>query len=67
MTEGGLSSRSPMAESTGDDGCPTFQATVRLDLADTDKTFRWGVVRRPAAGFFYQDMFAGLNRRDVLG
>jgi len=34
----------PMAEIVGEDGCPTFTATVQLDLADADKTFRWGVV-----------------------
>src|SRR4051812_47577394 len=35
---------SSMTEGTGDDGCPVFTATVRLDLADGGKTFKWGVV-----------------------
>jgi 1,4-alpha-glucan branching enzyme len=35
---------SPMQMKTGADGCPIFQATVLLDLADQDKIFKWGVV-----------------------
>ena len=34
---------SAMLEKLGDDGCPTFTASVALDLADRDRTFRWGV------------------------
>lgn len=34
----------PMTEGVGPDGCPVFTATVALDLADRDRTFRWGVV-----------------------
>ncbi|MBI5891027.1 MAG: alpha amylase C-terminal domain-containing protein [Nitrosomonadales bacterium] len=37
-------SESPMREDTGTDGCPMFKATVSLDLADKDKTFKWGVL-----------------------
>ena len=29
---------------SGTDGCPIFKASVSLDLADQDKTFKWGVV-----------------------
>ncbi len=32
-----------MREEIGADGCPTFKASVALDLADQDKTFKWGV------------------------
>jgi 1,4-alpha-glucan branching enzyme len=32
-----------MREEIGTDGCPTFKASVALDLADQDKTFKWGV------------------------
>lgn len=35
---------SPMQEEVGEDGCPIFKAAVSLDLADQDKTFKWGVV-----------------------
>lgn len=35
---------SPMEERIGIDGCPIFNASVSLDLADRDKTFKWGVV-----------------------
>jgi 1,4-alpha-glucan branching enzyme len=35
---------SPMQETLGDDGCPSFSATLPLDLADRDRTFNWGVV-----------------------
>jgi len=35
---------SPMREEIGEDGCPIFTAAVSLDLADQDKTFKWGVV-----------------------
>ncbi len=34
----------PMEEDLGTDGCPVFKATVPLDLADQDKTFKWGVM-----------------------
>jgi 1,4-alpha-glucan branching enzyme len=33
-----------MQEDIGDDGCPIFEASVSLDLADQGKTFKWGVV-----------------------
>src|SRR5215213_3910502 len=35
---------SPMAEVLGDDGCPAFTATAQLDLAESARTFRWGVI-----------------------
>ncbi len=35
---------SPMQEVTGTDGCPIFQGSVALDLADQGKLFRWGVI-----------------------
>lgn len=35
---------SPMWEVTGEDGCPSFRATVQLDWADNGKLFKWGVV-----------------------
>jgi 1,4-alpha-glucan branching enzyme len=35
---------SPMQEEVGEDGCPIFKASISLDLADRDKTFKWGVV-----------------------
>ncbi|MEI6947396.1 alpha-amylase family glycosyl hydrolase [Paraflavisolibacter sp. H34] len=34
----------PMQETTGEDGCPVFTASVSLDLADEGKFFKWGVV-----------------------
>jgi 1,4-alpha-glucan branching enzyme len=34
----------PMQEELGIDGCPSFVASVTLDLADQDKLFKWGVV-----------------------
>lgn len=34
----------PMQEQIGSDGCPSFLASIKLDLADQDKTFKWGVV-----------------------
>ena len=34
---------SSMIERLGDDGCPGFTATIRLDLADCGRTFKWGV------------------------
>ena len=34
----------PMQEKIGPDGCPIFEASVSLDLADRDKTFNWGVL-----------------------
>ena len=33
-----------MQEEVGTDGCPTFRAAVSLDLADQNRTFKWGVV-----------------------
>ena len=33
-----------MQEAIGEDGCPIFKASISLDLADQDKTFKWGVV-----------------------
>jgi 1,4-alpha-glucan branching enzyme len=33
-----------MRAGTGTDGCPVFTALVSLDLADRDKTFKWGVL-----------------------
>ena len=35
---------SPMQEEIGADGCPIFTTAISLDLADQDKTFKWGVV-----------------------
>lgn len=35
---------SPMQEEVGEDGCPIFKATISFDLADQDKTFKWGVI-----------------------
>ncbi|MGH9175514.1 MAG: alpha-amylase family glycosyl hydrolase, partial [Vicinamibacterales bacterium] len=35
---------SPMQEGVGEDGCPMFSASVALDLADQEQTFKWGVV-----------------------
>ena len=35
---------SPMQEEVGEDGCPIFKASISLDLADQDRTFKWGVV-----------------------
>lgn len=37
-------SESPMQNDIGEDGCPIFKTAVLLDLADQDKTFKWGVV-----------------------
>jgi 1,4-alpha-glucan branching enzyme len=34
---------SPMQEDVGEDGCPIFKASVALDLADSHRTFKWGV------------------------
>jgi 1,4-alpha-glucan branching enzyme len=44
----------PMTEGIGEDGCPIFTAMVQLDLADRDRTFRWGVVLDgpPGANFW---------------
>jgi 1,4-alpha-glucan branching enzyme len=39
-----------MQELTGEDGCPMFQASVSLDLADSAKTFGWGVILDAASG-----------------
>jgi 1,4-alpha-glucan branching enzyme len=33
-----------MQEVIGVDGCPTFTASVTLDLANKDKLFKWGIV-----------------------
>ena len=35
---------SPMQEELGEDGCPIFKAPISFELADRDKTFKWGVV-----------------------
>jgi 1,4-alpha-glucan branching enzyme len=35
---------SPMQEGVGEDGCPIFSASIALDAADQDRTFKWGVV-----------------------
>ncbi len=37
-------SESLMQEVTGEDGCPMFQGSVSLDLVDSVKTFKWGVI-----------------------
>jgi 1,4-alpha-glucan branching enzyme len=34
---------SPMQEEAGEDGCPIFKASISLDVADQDRTFKWGV------------------------
>ena len=34
---------SPMQGEVGEDGCPIFKASISLDLADQDRTFKWGV------------------------
>jgi 1,4-alpha-glucan branching enzyme len=34
----------PMSQEVGEDGCPIFRTSVSLDLADQDRTFKWGVV-----------------------
>ena len=52
-TSGGFSevwSESPMREVTGDDGCPVFQTSISLDLADAAQTFKWGVVLDAPSG-----------------
>jgi 1,4-alpha-glucan branching enzyme len=33
-----------MQEEVGQDGCPILKASIALDSADKDKTFKWGVV-----------------------
>jgi 1,4-alpha-glucan branching enzyme len=33
----------PMTEARAEDGCPSFSATVKLDRAEAEKRFRWGV------------------------
>src|SRR5437867_2212605 len=35
---------SPMQVAVGDDGCPLFKTSIDLDLADQQRTFKWGVV-----------------------
>ena len=37
-------SETPMEDVWAGDWCPAFRASVALDLADSDKTFKWGVV-----------------------
>src|SRR4030095_17032276 len=34
---------SRMQEQVGEDQCPIFKASISLDLADQDRTFKWGV------------------------
>src|SRR3989304_8347880 len=41
---------SPMQGEVGEDGCPIFKASISLDLADQDRTFKWGVGPQRAAG-----------------
>lgn len=43
-----------MQETTGEDGCPMFQASIAFDLADQGRTFRWGVLLDgpPGANFW---------------
>jgi len=33
-----------MREEVGEDGCPIFRASIPIDLTDSDKTFKWGVI-----------------------
>src|SRR5262245_36132984 len=33
----------PMQPAMGEDGCPIFTASIALDLADQQRSFRWGV------------------------
>ncbi|CAH1387356.1 alpha-amylase family glycosyl hydrolase [Candidatus Nitrotoga sp. M5] len=35
---------SPMQEEIGEDGCPIFTASISLNLADQDNTFKWGII-----------------------
>src|SRR5438105_3759139 len=49
-------SESPMQEMTGDDGCPMFQGSVSLDLVDSAKTFKWGVVLDGPSGVNFWGM-----------
>jgi 1,4-alpha-glucan branching enzyme len=45
---------SPMAEGIGTDGCPIFRVSISFELADQDKTFKWGVVLDgPQGGNFW--------------
>ncbi|HWQ68524.1 MAG TPA: alpha-amylase family glycosyl hydrolase [Patescibacteria group bacterium] len=45
---------SPMQEEVGEDGCPIFKASISLDLADQDKTFKWGaILDGPQGGNFW--------------
>ena len=37
-------SQSAMQEITGEDGCPVFQGSASLDLVDSGRTFKWGVI-----------------------
>ena len=43
------SSAVPMEAFTGDDGCPTFRATVQIDDSQIGQTFNWGVTVSTAA------------------
>lgn len=36
-------SETPMADVTGEDGCPAFTAIVRFDRSEVGKTFQWSV------------------------
>jgi 1,4-alpha-glucan branching enzyme len=36
--------QSPMQEDVSEDGCAMFTVSVGLDLADQQRTFKWGVV-----------------------
>src|SRR5262249_36368057 len=36
-------SETPMTPERGEDGCPSFKATVQFDPGEVDKTFRWSV------------------------
>src|SRR5436190_20218153 len=40
----------PMQEVWGEDGCPMFQRSVSLDLLDSAKPFKWGVILDGAFG-----------------
>ncbi|MEN9568445.1 MAG: hypothetical protein RLZZ69_3641, partial [Cyanobacteriota bacterium] len=40
----------PMQQTTGEDGCPCFTATVNLADSQIGQQFRWGVILDAAAG-----------------
>jgi 1,4-alpha-glucan branching enzyme len=40
----------PMQQTTGEDGCPCFTATVNLDDSQIGQQFRWGVILDAAIG-----------------